>query len=54
MTSSIPRITTRPLAGGWVNQCPKPCGWESWHERRPAADRTAREHLQGHAKAVSR
>ena len=47
--SRIPRIRTAPADGGWVNECPAPCGWVSWHPRRPGADRAAREHLTGHA-----
>lgn len=36
-------MTIAPAAAGWLVTC-DPCRWESYHDRRPAADKAAHEH----------
>lgn len=43
-----PTVTTRAHDGGWLTSCE--CGWESWTQRRPAADLAAWEHVRMHGR----
>ena len=52
MATSLPQIGTARADGGWLNTCS--CGHESWHPRRPGADRAAHEHRANHATKETR
>lgn len=52
MPTAIAHITTTRADNGWLNTCT--CGHETWHPRRPAADRHARDHQNTHTPKETR
>ena len=48
--TSLPKVTITPAAGGWLVTCDHCPSDETWHPRRPGADRAAHEHRASHAR----
>ena len=44
--NALPRVTLTRSGTGWLVACT--CGWERHCERRPGADRVARDHEKSH------
>lgn len=48
MATTLAQIGITPATPGWLAKCAT-CGWESYHPRRPGADRAAHDHQRSHA-----